>query len=45
MLVILAKWFLKLPNLLMPIKQKSLSLLTNLAQATFGELIIVFSTK
>ena len=41
----LAKGFLKLPNLHMLTKQKSLSLPRNLALWTFGELPIVFSTK
>ena len=40
-----AKGFLKLPNLNMLIKQKSPSLLRNLALGTFGESPIVFSTK
>ena len=44
-LVIVAKGFLKLPNLHMLIKQKSRSLAGNLALGTFGELPIVFSTK
>ena len=44
-LVIVAKEFLKLPILLMIVKQNSLSLSRNLALATFGELRIVFSTK
>ena len=44
-LVIVAKGFLKLPNLHMLIKQKSLLLPRNLALMTFGELLIVFSTK
>ena len=44
-LVIVAKGFLKLPNLLMPIKQKSSSLPRNLSLGTFGELPIVFSAK
>ena len=43
-LVIVAKGFLKLPNLHMQIKQKSPSLPRNLALRTFGELPIVFST-
>ena len=42
-LVISAKGFLKVPNLLVLIKQKRLSLPKNLA--TFSELLIVFSTK
>ena len=37
--------FLKLPNLHMLLKQKSSSLPRNLALRTFGELLIVFSTK
>ena len=37
--------FLKLPNLHMLLKQKSPSLPRNLALGTFGELLIVFSTK
>ena len=37
--------FLKLPNLYMLLKQKSPSLPRNLALGTFGELLIVFSTK
>ena len=44
-LVIVAKAFLKLLNLHMLIKQKSLLLPRNLALVTFGELLIVFSTK
>ena len=44
-LVIVAKGFLKLPNLHMLIKQKSPSLPKNLAVRTFGKLAIVFSTK
>ena len=44
-IAIIAKGSLKLPNLYMPIKQKSLSLPRNLALGTFGELSIVFSTK
>ena len=44
-LVIVAKEFLKLPNLHMLIKQNGLSLSRNLALTTFGELRKVFSTK
>ena len=44
-LVIVAKGFLKLPNLHMVIKQKSPLLPINLALMTSGELLIVFSTK
>ena len=44
-LVVVAKGFLKLPNLHMPIKQKSPSLPRNLVLRTFGKLLIVFSTK
>ena len=44
-LVIVAKGFLKLSNLHMLLKQKSPSLPRNLALGTFGELLIVFSTK
>ena len=44
-LVIVAKGFLKLPNLHVLLKQKSPSLPRNLALGTFGELLIVFSTK
>ena len=44
-LVIVAKGFLKLPNLHMLLKQKSPSLARNLALGTFAELLIVFSTK
>ena len=44
-LVLLAKGFLKLPNLHMPLTQKSPSLHRNLGLETFGELLIVFSTK
>ena len=44
-LVIVAKEFLKLPNLHMLLKQKSLSLPRNLALGTFCELLIVFWTK
>ena len=43
--VIVAKGFLKLTNLCMLIKQKSPLLSRNLTLATFGELLIVFSTK
>ena len=43
--VIVAKGFLKLPNLHKVINQKSLSLPKNLALGTFGELLIVFSSK
>ena len=41
----IAKTLLKLQNLHMLIKQKSPSLTKNLALWTFGELLIVFSTK
>ena len=41
----MAKGSLKLPNLHMPIKQKTSILPRNLALLTFGELPIVFSTK
>ena len=44
-LIIIAKGFLKLPNLHILIQQNSLSLPRNLALETFGELLIVFSTK
>ena len=44
-LVIIVKWFLKLPNLHMLIKQKNPSLLRNLTLGTLGELPIVFLTK
>ena len=44
-LAIVAKGFLKLPNLHMLIKQKSQSFFRNLALKTFGELLIVFSTN
>ena len=44
-LVIVAKGFLKLPDLHMLVKQKSPSLPRNLALRTFGKLPIVFSTK
>ena len=44
-LVIVAKGFLKLPNLHMLIKQKSPLLSRSLALVTFGELPIVFSRK
>ena len=44
-LVIVAKGFLKLPNLHMLLKQKSLSLPRNLALGTFGKSLLVFSTK
>ena len=43
-LVIVAKGFLKVPNLHMLIK-KSLSLPRSLALRTFGKMLIVFSTK
>ena len=42
--VIIAKGFLKLSNSLMLMKQKSVSLPRNLANITFGELLIMFST-
>ena len=45
MLVIVAKGFLKLPNLHMLIKRKSPSFPRNLALGTFGKLLIVLSTK
>ena len=44
-LVIIAKGFLKLPNLHRLIKQKSPLIPRNLALGTFGELVIVLSTK
>ena len=44
-LVIVAKGFLKLPNMHILLKQKSPSLPRNLALGTFGKLPIVFSTK
>ena len=44
-LVLIAKGFFKLPNLHMLIKQKSLLNPWNLVLGTFGELLIVFSTK
>ena len=44
-LVIVAKGFLKLPNLHMQIKQKSPLLPRFVALVTFGELLKVFSTK
>ena len=44
MLVIVAKGFLKLPNLLM-LKSKRLSLSRNLVLTTFGKLLVVFSTE
>ena len=44
-LVIVAKGFLKLPNLYMLIKQNSSSFPRNLALDTFGKLLIVFSAK
>ena len=44
-LVIIAKEFLKLPNLCMLIKQKSPLLPRNLVLVTFGELLIVLSAK
>ena len=44
-LVILAGRFLNLPNSLILIKQKSLSLPRNLKFTTFGELLIVISAK
>ena len=43
-LVIVAKGLLKLSNLHMLLKQKSLSLPRNVALATLGELLIAFST-
>ena len=45
MLVMVAKGFLKLPNLHMQIKQMSPSLPRNLALGTFGKFLIVFSIK
>ena len=39
---VILKGFLKLPNLYMPIKEKSLSLPRNLALENFGGLLIVF---
>ena len=45
MVVIIAKDFLKLPNMHKLLKQKSPSLLRNLVLATFDELLIVFSPK
>ena len=44
-LVIVAKGFLKLPNLHMLLIQKRPSFPRNLALVTFGELLIMFSTK
>ena len=44
-LVIVAKGFLKLPNLHTLLKQKSPSLPRNLALGNFGELLIASSTK
>ena len=44
-LVIVAKGFLKLPNMHILLKQKSPSLPRNLVLMTFGELQIVFSKK
>ena len=44
-LVIVAEWFLKLPNLHVLIKQKSSLLPRNLALMTFSKLLIVFSIK
>ena len=44
-LVIVAKGFLKLPNRHMLLKEKSPLLSRNLVLGTFGELLIVFSTK
>ena len=44
-LVITAKWFLKLSNLHMLIKQKSQSLSRNLGLGNSVKLLIVFSTK
>ena len=44
-LVIVAKRFLKLPNLHMLLKQKSPPLPRNLALRNFGKLLIVFTTK
>ena len=43
-LAIVAKGFLKLPNLIKLIKQTSISLPRNVALGTFSELLIVFST-
>ena len=44
-IVIVAKGFLKLLNLLVLIKQKSLAFSRNLVLATSGELLTMFSTK
>ena len=44
-LAIVAKGFLKLPNLHMLLKQRNLSLPSNLVLRTFGKLLTVFSTK
>ena len=44
-LIIIAKGFLKLPNLPMLIESKILSLSRKLALITLGKLLIVFSTK
>ena len=43
--VIVVKVFLKLPKLLMIIKQKTLSLFRNFALATYGQSLIVFLAK
>ena len=44
-LVIIARGFFKLPELHMPLKQRSSSLPRNLALRTFGKLLIVLLTK
>ena len=44
-IVIMTKGFLKLPNLHILIKQKSISLPRNFALGTFGKLLIMLSTN
>ena len=44
-LVINAKWFLKLPDLFIQMKQKRKSFPRNLATTTFGELLKMFSAE
>ena len=44
-LVIVAKGFMKLPNLHMLLKQKSQSIPRNMVLRAFGQLPVVFTTK
>ena len=45
MLVIIGKWFLKLSNIFMLIKQKNLSLLKDAAHVNFGKLKFIKNGK